>query len=470
MDGALHASVARVAGREPREAEPASLLRLSELIGALSYALDLTEGQPPGHCLRCCWIGMQIGVRLGLRSDRLSDLYYTLLLKDAGCSSNAARLWQLYGGDDRTIKHDFKTVDQQSRMQVIRFLLRHTGVGEALHARLRRLAHLAQNGEALALELVHTRCERGAGIATRFGFGEHVAAGIHSLDEHWNGKGRPDGLAGRAIPVAARIALLAQVADVFHTAGGPAAARNEVRARSGSWFDPCLAALFLELSRDLRFWEALAPEGLQARVAAMEPVSAMTVVNEGRLDAIAAAFADVVDAKSSFTGGHSRRVAEFTEAIALRLGLPPERRRWLSRGALLHDIGKLGVSNGILDKPGRLDAAEWTAVRRHPQFSEEILGHISVFGDLAAIVGAHHERLDGQGYPKGLKGEAITLETRIITTADIFDAVTAARPYRAAVPVPGALAMMERDRGTALDGRCLDALRQIAADPEQPGQ
>ena len=117
------------------------------------------------------------------------------------------------------------------------------------------------------------------------------------------------------------------------------------------------------------------------------------------------------------------------------MGLSDEERRWLKRAALLHDIGKLGVSNSILDKPGKLDADEWAAMQMHAAYSETILSRIDAFGDLAAIAGAHHERLDGKGYPRGLSGDQIARETRMITTADIFDALTADRPYRAAMPV-----------------------------------
>ncbi|MGH7058228.1 MAG: HD domain-containing phosphohydrolase, partial [Acetobacteraceae bacterium] len=347
------------------------------------------------------------------------------------------------------------------RAQILRFLLRNTGIGEGAGSRLRRLLHIVRNGEALAQEVVTARCERGAQIATRMGFGEQVAHGVQSLDEHWNGCGRPTGLAGTAIPLAARIGLLAQVIDVFHAIGGRSAALKEIDRRAGTWFDPTLVMLFREMARDGRVWEGLTAQGLEARVAAREPVPISWTVDETRLDAITGAFADVVDAKSSFTAGHSRRVAALTDTIAKRLGFSAERRRWLTRAAHLHDLGKLGVSNAILDKPGRLDTAEWAEIRRHPALSEEILGHVGVFHELAPIAGAHHERLDGKGYPKGLAGEAIALETRVLTTADIFDAITAARPYRSAVPVGEALGMMERDRGTAVDERCLDALHAV---------
>jgi putative nucleotidyltransferase with HDIG domain len=441
-------------------------VRLSEIIAALSYALDLTEGQPPGHSLRACWIGMHIGQTLGFDPEALSDLYYTLLLKDTGCSSNAARLWELYGGDELRAKRDFKLVDSQSLIQLASFVLDHAGPGEALRARIKRLVNLLRNGEALATELIHTRCERGANIVKRLGFDDAVAAGIFSLDEHWNGKGRPEGLRGTAIPINARIALLAQVVDVFNAVGGERAACAEVQRRVGSWFDPQVCHAFFAASRREGFWSPLRSDALEPRVMALEPAARAIMIDEERLDSIAEAFADIIDAKSNFTYGHSQRVAHYAEVVALELGVNAARRRWLHRGALLHDIGKLGVSNAILDKPGPLDAQEWEAVKKHARFTEEILQRVRVFNELAPIAGAHHERLDGTGYPKQLAGAAISLETRIITAADIFDAITAARPYRKAIPVEEALAIMERERDKAVDGRCLDALKKTT--PWQP--
>jgi putative nucleotidyltransferase with HDIG domain len=435
-------------------------LSLSAIIGSLSYALDLTEGLPAGHSLRCCWIGMHVGQELGMDSETLSHLYYTLLLKDAGCSSNAARLFELYGTDDRQVKRDFKQVDTDSLMRLGRFVLSHVGVGRSLHERVSRILNLAQNGEAFATELITTRCERGAYISLQLGFDEEVAAGIRCLDEHWNGRGKPARLAGSAIPLASRIALLAQVVEVFHSAEGRGPVVDEVRGRSGSWFDPAVVDAFLAAQRQPGFWEGLSDGGLQQRIADIEPASKAVRIDEDRLDTIAEGFAQVVDAKSHYTYGHSARVACYTEAVATRLGLPAERVRWLRRGALLHDIGKLGVSNAVLDKPGKLEADEWEQVKAHAVYSEQILGRLDIFSELAFVAAAHHERLDGKGYPRGIAADRIPLETRIITVADIFDAITAERPYRGPIPVADAIAMMEKERGAAIDGACLDALKQ----------
>jgi hypothetical protein len=173
-------------------------LKLSELMAALSHALDITEGQPPGHCVRCCWIGMHIGQQLALDANALWTLYYTLLLKDLGCSSNAARICELYATDDLSFKREFKWVDG-SLPQVLRFVLRTTGQGAGLVERLKALGGILSNGDTIAQELIHTRCTRGADIARRLRFPEPVASGIHALDEHWNGAGRPERLAGAAI-------------------------------------------------------------------------------------------------------------------------------------------------------------------------------------------------------------------------------------------------------------------------------
>ena len=438
-------------------------MKFSELIGALSHALDLTEGQPKGHCMRVCWIGMHIGMDIGLGVPALRELYYALLLKDLGCSSNAARICELYLTDDLAFKRDFKTVGD-GLPQVLRFVFGHTGLHAGLAGRLRSTVHILRNGRQIADELIRTRCTRGADIARRLRFSEGVAAGIASLDEHWDGSGRPEALAGTAIPLYARIALLAQVVDVFHTVGGRAAAMREARLRAGRWFQPELVHALERVADIAGFWTTLATADVEPAVYAMDPGAGGVVLDDDYLDDIAAAFGQIVDSKSPFTSGHSARVAQYVDAIARRVGLAEPRRRWLRRGALLHDVGKLGVSNAVLDKAGPLDAAEWAAVRQHAQHTEAILSRIGAFAELARVASAHHERLDGGGYPRGLGADAITLETRIITTADIFDAISADRPYRAAVPIPQTLAMMAATVGTAIDPLCFEALKQVLQD------
>jgi HD-GYP domain-containing protein (c-di-GMP phosphodiesterase class II) len=434
-------------------------LKLSELISALSHALDITEGQPEGHCVRCCWIGMHIGRSIGMSDNELWGLYYTLLLKDLGCSSNAARICELYLTDDLAFKRDFKTIGD-ILPRVLHFVLKHTGLKAGLAERFRSVMTIMRNGEEIAHELIATRCQRGAEIARLLRFPETVSQGIYSLDEHFNGQGRPAGLAGESIPLYARIALLAQVIDVFHTAGGAQAALDEIQLRAGRWFDPQLVKAFGKVADSADFWATLGDPGIIDAVLVLEPAANVVALDDDYLDDISAAFGQVVDSKSPYTSGHSARVALYTDMIAEVLGLSHERRRWLKRGALLHDVGKLGVSNSVLDKPGKLDDEEWAAVKAHAVYTETILSRINAFSELARVSAAHHERLDGKGYPRGLMADEICLETRIITTADIFDAITAERPYRGAIPIPRTLEMMAENVGTAIDERCFEALKQ----------
>jgi HD-GYP domain-containing protein (c-di-GMP phosphodiesterase class II) len=437
-------------------------LKLSELMSSLSYALDITEGQPEGHCIRCCWIGTHLGKELNLSFDDLWNLYYVLLLKDLGCSSNASRICELYLTDDLHFKRDFKWVDG-SLPQVLRFVLRHTGSAAGLIERLKAVTNIFAHGDVIAQELIKTRCTRGADIARRLRFSEAVAEGIHSLDEHWDGNGRPYGLSDHSIPLFSRIALLSQVIDVVNKAEGKELAIDEIKKRSGSWFDPDLVNAFLKIAESNSFWESLNSASIENQVLALEPAQSTQTLDDDFLDDIAEAFGQVVDAKSPFTSGHSARVGLYTSLLAEDLGIPETRRRWLRRGALLHDVGKLGVSNSILDKPGKLNEDEWKAVQKHAEYTHIILGRINAFDELAKVAGAHHERLDGKGYPYGLTAKEISLETRIITTADIFDAITAERPYRSAIPVDETLKIMHSTLHTAIDPRCFDSLQKIVA-------
>lgn len=443
---------------QPSSAFVSDVVSLAELLGAFSYALDLTEGQPAGHSVRCCWIGSQIGLALDLPARDRHELYYTLLLKDLGCSSNAARICELYQADDRAFKQGYKTVGT-SLAATLHFVFSKTARQVSFGQRASALGNILRNGDEIAQELIVTRCTRGADIARMLRFSPATCDGIYRLDEHWDGSGRPGHLVGEQIPLFSRIALLAQIVDVFHGHAGRDAALDEVRRRAGSWLDPLLAKAFERVAARPLFWEVLKSPTLDARVVALAPPEEVQPVTDDYLDSIAAAFGQVIDAKSPYTAGHSSRVGSLADRMCGQLGMAAPRRRWLVRAAVLHDIGKLGVSNAILDKPAGLDSREWDAMRGHADHTREILGRIGALRDVADIASAHHERLDGTGYPLGLNDRQIARETRIITLCDFYDALTSDRPYRRAMSKDEALRIMTAEAGKAVDPECLEILK-----------
>src|SRR4051812_22498738 len=213
-----------------------AVVRLSEVIGALSYALDLTEGEPPGHAVRSCVIGMRLAEELGLGVTERSDLFYALLLKDAGCTANSARMAALFGADDQMAKRTAKRTDWASPLSAFVWSARTVAPGRSLRARLERLLAIKDEGE-VTRSLMEARCERGAEIAKLVGLSDRTAEGIRALDEHWDGRGQPRGLAGTEIPLEGRILCLAQTVEIFHATAGVGAAYDVALRRSGRWFD-----------------------------------------------------------------------------------------------------------------------------------------------------------------------------------------------------------------------------------------
>lgn len=434
-------------------------IKLSEIISALSYALDLTEGQPMGHSVRTCILGMRIAQQIGLPVEQQADLYYVLLLKDAGCSSNSSRLFHILNADEIRAKGDVKTTDwTRVGWESLHYALTHVATGAPFLERVSRLLLVASTQQRDSCELVKIRCERGSYIAKQLGFSDAVAAGIHSLDEHWNGRGYPNGLRKSDIPLYSNIANLCQTLDVFLTARGPEAAMEAARSRSGRWFNPDLVKAAISLSNKGALWKGLDSQDVTAQALALEPEQRRIQTTEDAIDNICLAFAEIIDAKSPFTYRHSSGVAEAALDIARWFEMTPRQMKLLRRAALLHDIGKLGVSNAILEKPGKLNADEWKVVRKHPYYTREILRQIPGFESLSQDAAAHHERLDGSGYWQGWKAEQLSLPARILAVADVFDALHAKRPYRDSLPVEKVFAVMQQEAPRALDAQCLHAL------------
>lgn len=436
---------------------------LSEVLSALSYALDLTEGQPMGHTVRTCLIGMRLAEEVGLSVEERSALYYALLLKDAGCSSNAAKMTALFGSDDRVVKPYMKTVDWHRRWLLAGRTALAVGRGRSLAEKVGYLRGLGRQKD-VTKDLIAIRCERGAEIARQLGFPASTSDAIRSLDEHWNGLGYSEGLRGSDIPLLARIANLSQTIEAFHNEGGVDSALRVAKTRRATWFDPKLVDTVLKWRKDSGWWKSLRDSDANEAVLSQEPGKSIRLVDEDGLDTICHAFAEIIDAKSPYTFRHSSNVASYAAGIARRYGHDAAAQRRMQRAGLLHDIGKLGISNSILDKPGRLDDRERAAIEQHPVFTNDILSHVTAFNDFAWTAALHHERLDGTGYPWRLREDQLDLPARIICVADVAEALTADRPYRAGMPTEAAFALMRKEFRGKLCGETVDVLESCFDD------
>ncbi len=212
------------------------------------------------------------------------------------------------------------------------------------------------------------------------------------------------------------------------------------------------------MSKDGTLWSGLESPDLLDKVIALEPEQRRITANEDAIDNICQAFAEVIDAKSPFTYRHSTGVAEASMDIARWFGMKPRDLKLLRRAALLHDLGKLSVPNMILEKPGKLTDEEWIVVKKHPYYTLEILRRIPGFEALGEEAAAHHEKLDGSGYWRGLAAEQLSTFARILAVADIFDALRAKRPYRDSTPLDKTFSILRAEAPRALDLPCIEAL------------
>jgi putative nucleotidyltransferase with HDIG domain len=433
-------------------------LRVSTVLEGLSHALDLTEGHPRGHATRSALIGLRLGRALKLAPAVQADLLYALLLKDAGCSANASLVCDLFGGCDHEVKRAVWERDWRRVPEQLAHVMTYVGRGSSLVSRVRQFGRFAVRGaRGSGTEVFAVRCERGATIARMIGLSDAIAQAIRAMDEHWDGGGYPNKLRGDETPLLARIIGLAQVAEIFWSAGGPDRALDVARERRGRWFEPSLVDAFVDAGRHKTFWTGLDDARLDRDLLALVPASLEIPADDALLDRIADAFALIVDAKSPYTFAHSTRVAEYALEINDRLGADGVDPARLRRAALLHDIGKLTVPNTILDKPARLDPSERAVVEQHPAYTLSLLQRVPVFSAFADDAANHHEWVDGRGYSRGLSGAALSTTARILAVADVLDALTSDRPYQEPMPIEGVEAVLTTHGGTHFDEACVEA-------------
>jgi HD-GYP domain-containing protein (c-di-GMP phosphodiesterase class II) len=398
---------------------------LAELVAALSLGIDLGFGQPMEHVLRQCLIALRLAERIGLDEQERAVVYYTALLVNVGCHADAHEQAKWFG-DDIAVKavkyrHELRSVRTAAAS------MRLVGSGNPPLHRFRVGLEFAFSGRREMGDVMSTHAAMARALAEQLGLPEAVGAALNGSYEQWDGRGWPGELRGEDVPIAARVAQLAEFAEVAHRVGGVPAAQALARRRGGRQFDPALAGI---LDADAEaILGGLDSVGTWGAVIEAEPALAVMLSGE-RFDAALLAIATFVDLKSPYTLGHALAVADLAAQAGARLGASESSVRTLRRAGLVHDLGRLGVSNSIWDKRAPLGVGEWERVRFHPYLTERMLSQSPALAPLGAIAVQHRERLDGSGYPRGLAGAAISRPARVLGAADAYQAMREPRPHR----------------------------------------
>jgi HD-GYP domain-containing protein (c-di-GMP phosphodiesterase class II)/DNA-binding CsgD family transcriptional regulator len=401
---------------------------LAELLAAISLATDLGRGFPPEKALRTALVAARLADELGLDEQARSDTFYAALIHPVGCTAFTYEGARLVGTNELKGIPAYVRADTARVREGLR-AMREEVRGEPFGRVARGVFKGITAGKGLLDYVVRADCEAGARFAERVGLPGSVVSVVLQVHERWDGKGLPARLVGEALERGARVIAVADQVEIFHRIDGREAARGMLRRRVGGWFDPAVVDACERRSGDI--FAELEAGSVWDAVLAAEP-SPPVMLSEWRIDDLAEAVADVVDLKSPYFLGHSRGVAELAEAAASNLGLDAGESAAIRHAGLFHDLGRVGVSNLVWDKPGPLTAAEWEQVRLHAYHTERVLARSPVLSPLAQPAGMHHERMNGSGYHRGVTAAAIPIGARVLAAADVFQALTEPRPHRSA--------------------------------------
>jgi HD-GYP domain-containing protein (c-di-GMP phosphodiesterase class II) len=431
-----------VTAAAPSAARP---IRTAEVVGALSIATDLGTGQPLEHALRTAVLAVRLGELAGASAKELADTYYVALLHASGCTSNGHEATQLYG-DDIEHRAAFYLIDATNRDEVLAFYNAHVGAGRSPEVRAKLIEDALANAGPRARDAFSMMCEVAQRFAGWLGLGEDIQAALEYVFARWDGRGVPD-IAGDAIPLPMRLLHVARDVSLFLSAAGADEARAVIERRAGAAYDPRLAELATRNFDDLL--AELDDARMWAQAIESEPTPLQWMAGD-KIDTAFTAVAAITGLKSPWLREHSTAVAELAEAAGWRMGLKADSVALLRRAALAADLGRVGVSNAIWEKSGLLGFGEWERVRLHPHFTERAFAQSPALASIGLLAGSHHERLDGSGYHRCIRGPGLDQSARVLAAADCYSAMREARPYRPALDAAAAEAAL---LGEAKDGR-----------------
>ncbi|MGH3517645.1 MAG: HD domain-containing phosphohydrolase [Haloechinothrix sp.] len=422
-------------------ARPPAPLRLAELIAALSVGTDIGTGQPIEHALRTCLLSQELARRSGIAGDQLADVYYLALLRFVGCTADAAETAALVGGNEIGFIAGMAPAFMGTTGEQMRALIRSTGVDLPPLRRAGRIA--AALAEVKGAErAVTAHCDAAQQLSARLGVSEGVTSALGLAFERWDGKGIPGRCTGKEVPEAVRVVVVARDVDLWVRLAGVEQAIEIIARRAGRAYDPAVAAAFTTDAPAV-LGAVGSPDAWQAVLDA-EPEPAIRI-GPDQLPAVLHAFADFADLKSPWFRGHSRAVAALAADAARVSGLPDAEVTAVLHAGLVHDLGRVGIPNGIWDRTGPLSVDDWEKVRLHPYLTERILNRSATLAPLARLAACHHERADGSGYYRNACGPELSYPEQLLAAADAYQAMTEARPHRPALSLDRAAAELRRE-------------------------
>jgi HD-GYP domain-containing protein (c-di-GMP phosphodiesterase class II) len=437
----------------------AGRLRLADLLGGLSIVADLGFGLPPETAMRSCLIGTALARELGLDEQEVADTFYSALLLHVGCTAFSHEAAAAFG-DELTLNSAVAKTNFADPRDILRTMIPQATRGRPPLSRARAAVFIVTRGKSFGKRHETASCEVARETARRLGLPTSLQRALYEVHEWWQGGGAPSGLKGDEIALPARVARVASDAALFDQIGGPELATDALRGRAGGMLDPAIVQVFLANARAL-LAHASAGDPREC-ILEVEPEPAVEK-DAAELADVAGAFADLADLKTPFTHGHSTEVATLATTAAERLRLDHVTVARLRVAALLHDLGRVGISSSIWEKPGALTTAEWEQVRMHAYHSERILATSQTLESAAPIAGMHHERLDGSGYHRGCRAADISPASRVLAAADAFQAMTQTRPHRERLPDEQAAEQLVNDsRSGRLDPDIVAAVLDAA--------
>ena len=444
-------------------------VRLVEVLGALPLACDAADGFPHETTIRTAvlagWLAHEVG-----NDTLVADAVIGALLRHLGCTGFAVEEAHRYGaGDDIGLRAVMAEVDFSRPHRAGELIQDRLAAHAAPADRAAAVGAMLGDGPVAGARHDAAQCDAAERLAALLPVSSGAAQVAADAFERWDGTGGPRGRAGDEISLVARVVEVAYVAELFRSRQGRGGAAAELRARSGGQLDPDLVERFLTGATEAFDVVDDAHRSAWDLVCEAEPPP-HSRVGGADIDRVALAFARFTDLKSTWFTGHSEHVADIAAGAAAAMGLDAASCAAVRRAGLLHDIGRVGVPTGIWDLPRALSAHERDRVKFHSWETERILTATSLFGGVAQIAAATHERDDDSGYHRGRAPTEHVAEAGLLAAADVWCALVTDRPHRRALTPEQArevlvAAVAERQLARDPVDAVLEAADQPAADP-----